>query len=272
MKHRQHIAHCARVLAVVLVAALLLAGCDEKDERKELLSHARAAFAQKQYIEAERQYERYLQLYPHAENRWDVWNKLVEIARGVRGNPAAAAELLESMYLEFGLEPERAQAVLFDLATLYEELHKRDKALEIWLKYQTMPDLPPRDIAEAYRHAARIYRDRGEYDLALESLRACLDIQELPQAYHARCVYELAQTDIFMNNYGRAEDLLRKLEGMTEAESTVRALGMLALADVLQQQKRYAEAKKVLLSIKDTYPNPQVIEARLDMLKNKMAH
>lgn len=271
MKHRQRFAHCAYVLAIVLMSVVLLSGCKKEDESKELLSHARAAFAQKQYIEAERQYERYLQLYPHAEQRWDVWNKLVEIALGVRGNPAAATELLESMYLEFGAQREHAQRVLFQLASLYEELHKRSKALETWHKYQSLPDLPPQDMADAYRHAARIYRDRGEYDLALESLRACLDMKELPQAYYARCVYELAQTDIFMSNYGRAEDLLRKLETMTDVESSVRALGMLALADVLQQQKRYPEAKQVLLSIKDSYPNPQVIEARLEMLKNKTA-
>jgi|UPI000039390B tetratricopeptide (TPR) repeat protein len=268
MLQRQTVARCALCITVMLWAFFSW-GCKENDGRADLLALARTAFAEKQYIEAERHYERYLQLYPHAENRWEVWNKLVEIARGVRGKPSAAAELLESMYLEFGLEPQRAQSVLHDLASLYEELHRRDRALEVWLKYQTLPDLSDRQQAEAHRRAARIYRDRGEYDLALESLRACLDM-ELPQDMHARCVYELAQTDIYMNNYRRAESLLRELQGMTAAESTVRALGMLALADVLQHQKRYAEARNVLKGIQDSYPNPQVIETRLRMLDDKL--
>ena len=73
-------------LFLLLCCALVLAGCPGENEARDDLAEAREYMRHRDFMEAEKFFERYLRRNPEGEHRWEVWNNLVDLALNVRHN------------------------------------------------------------------------------------------------------------------------------------------------------------------------------------------
>ncbi len=254
----------AAVLLLVL-STILASGCSGMPEAEDDLAQARRAYVDRQYLEAERLYERYLKAHQDGKARWEVWNRLVEMALTVRNNPHDAIDLLEAMYLEYADDEDKARSILHRLGTLAMENRVLDKAVEVWQRLLTAPDTTPLDHAIAYRNIGEAHMATGDYDLALDALRSCVET-DAPPAEQARCLYGLAQTHFFLENYDKAESLLDEALKSTGMEQELRMVATLLLADVYDHLDMPDKAVSLLMSIREEYPNPMVVQKRLEYL------
>jgi len=261
------------VLAGILLT-ISLAGCfgdSSVSKAEEELEQARKAYVERRYLEAERLYERYLKLRDTDQHRWEVWNRLVELAANVRGDTKGAAELLETMLLEYGEQPERARDILKRIGALHQQKRQWDKAIAAWLRLIEMgqlAELAKQDMAYVHQQLGRAYFARSEYDLAIDSFQQCAEVyKDGPD--RGECLYDLAQAHAVLESFSVAEQYLVEVLDIDEMVPERRSLAVLLLADIKEQQEDYNTAKKLLKSIKNTYPNPQVIHTRLRYLRDK---
>ncbi len=255
-------------LALLPLILFLLCACDAQTAStpEDDLARARSSMRQRDFMEAEKSFERYLRRAPDGEARWEVWNRLVDLALDVRHDKRAAEELLEAMLLEFEKEPTRRRESQDWLARLYESDHNYDRALELWLALIRDGETPSEMKAESYRSLARIYLRRLEFELTKEVLGYCLQLDVSP-ALKGRCQYDLADAYTVMEDLDAASKTLQDLLMAKGVEEPLRVLAVFMLADVLEQQGKNDTALELFESIKNSYPNAQVVEERINYLK-----
>lgn len=249
-----------------MLVLFALAGCTSEPAAEKDIAAARKAYVARQYLEAEQLYERYLRVWQKADSRWEVWNKLVEIAVTVRQDNKNAVELLETMFLEYSNDTQKSCEILKRLAALYAQNRQWAKVVGIWQRLLSLPDLSEEDIAFANRKLGKVYLVQTNYDLAIDALQACIQMH-LPEGIRTECLYDLAQAYAFLENFDPAIRYLEELLVDTELAVERRALAVLLLADIYEQEGKKNEAVRLLESILTTYPNPKVVEARLRYLR-----
>ncbi len=256
-------------LALIIFAGLL-AACEQKpDEPADGLHEARQAFARKEFLDAERQYERYLQQNPEGTQRWEAWERLVDIALSIREDQHLATDILEAMALEYTEDPKRGKEALERLGQVYESGHRWDQALGAWKRLLAFPGVSKAEQGHLHLKLAKIYQLRGQNDLAAASLRSCLDMRTGPEV-NASCLYELAQV-LMMNEQGeQAKIYLMELGKMPDASLETKVLGAFALADFEEEQGNFQKSLDIFESIKSIYPNPDAVEARIKGLRQKV--
>lgn len=256
-------------LCLLLVLALFLPACGRSEPPAGPdIEAAREAFSRGFYLEAETGYERYLQKEPKGRLRREAWNRLLEISLHVKGDVDRSIMLLEAMYLEFGSDPASSADMLVLLGDLYEQQGNHAKAQESWEKsLEGMQGDPAKSVPVLIR-LARAKRGQRDFDGAQEALERCAAMADDPEL-KARCLYESAQNYSFTQSYGRARTTLEELLALPGVSSENRALAIFLLVDVCEHEGRIADARKLLESIRNTYPNPLVIEARLESLGKK---
>jgi len=245
--------------AALLAAAVLSCGSGGPARN---LQEADAEYAAGAYARAERLYQNYIEDNPEGAERWHAWNRLVDIAEGVERDPEKAAALLEAMQLEFEADRQRNLAISMRLARLYEALRKFEQALDTWSKVLELVGPGSAEAAEVYLEMGEIHQLRGEYALAKDTMRECLEAAE-DAGLEARCMYGLARYLSLLRNDAQAMVWLERLTAMETVDPELRALGAYMLAGIYTDQGRKDEARRLLISIKDTYPNPKAVEARL---------
>jgi len=180
----------------------------------------------------------------------------------VERDPEKASALLEAMQLEFEADRQRNLAISMRLARLYEALRKFEQALDTWSKVLELVGPGSAEAAEVYLEMGEIHQLRGEYALAKDTMRECLEAAE-DAGLEARCMYGLARYLSLLRNDAQAMVWLERLTAMETVDPELRALGAYMLAGIYTDQGRKDEARRLLISIKDTYPNPKAVEARL---------
>lgn len=255
------------VPALFLIALLGLFGCGNGASPGEQdLKNARKSFDNGFFLEAEAGYERYLQLEPQGKHRKEAWSRLLDIALNIKADLDRSVALLEAMYLEQGADKAEASDIMYRLGELYQQLGKPEKALESYEKSLRLSQNLPERKVRAQLQLARLYRLRGSYDLVLETLDDC-SRSATNTKQKARCLYELAQSYSFINSWAQVKKAVNQLLALEGASEELKAMGIFILADMYEHDHNYEKARELLLSIRDTYPNPLVIETRLDNLK-----
>jgi len=247
-----------------LLAACGLAACGRGEPTGPALdlSIARDAYAGGYFLEAETAYERYLQSDPQGKHRLEAWTRLVEIASGVKGDLGKAVTLLETATLEYNARPEVNWPLLFRLGELYELQGQRKKALDAWGRCQ---DTSGGDVAKAVQAQMRMAvanRALGKHDLALDLLTQCV-AQAKDEETKSRAMYEMAQTLSLSWQWPKTIAILNDILALEKAPQDVKVMSAYLLADAYEAQRDLPKAREILLSLKDTYPNPEVIMARL---------
>jgi len=251
--------------ALVLTAAL--AACDRgaSSGSDVDLSIAREAYSSGYFLEAETAYERYLQSDPQGKHRLEAWTRLVDICSGVKGDPAKAVTLLETATLEYGAKPKENWPLLFRLGELYEQQGQRQKALDVWGRCL---DTSGGDSAKAVQVQMRMAiaeRALGKADLAVDMLTQCVRQAADPQT-KSRAMYELAQTYGISWNWPKAKTILEEILALEKAPADIKIMSTYLLVDAYEAERNLPKARELLTSLKDTYPNPEVIMARLASL------
>lgn len=232
-----------------------------------MLGQAEGEYAKGNYLKAESLYERYLEANPQGQGRWEAWDRLAEISSNVLGDQRKAASIMEAAFLEFSDDPDRASAMLWRLAHAYTDLRDWDKATEAWNRLAGERQPAGDKLWEVYWNLGKIHQFQGRYDQARDSMQSCMEAAPGPGP-KAQCMYELAQAYTFLNNRDQAKDWLQRLLEMPEADEELKALAAYLLAEVAAAEGRTARARELLESIRQTYPNPKVVESRLQHLES----
>lgn len=220
------------------------------------------------YLEAEKSFERYLRRSPEGTERWEAWNSLVDLALSARNDRKATVELLEAMLIEYADSPSRKREISAKLAEQYSLARKYDRALELWSSVAEDVDADVVERARSCRSLAGIYLRRLEFELAKGSLDYCLAL-EVPDSIRAQCLYDLAQTHAGVDEPDKAAGYFRSVLALNSIPDTMRTLTVFMLADTLEQDNKPEEALKLYSSISETYPNPRVVEQRIAFIKDK---
>lgn len=250
----------------LLAGALFAAGCFDDTAGRDDLSEAREYMRHRDFMEAEKSFERYLRRNPDGKDRWEVWNNLVDLALNVRHNRVAAIELLEAMLIEYeGVYPE-FRLVQERLASEYEQSRRFDRAMSLWAQIEADPGTPALQKASIYRSMARIYLRRLEFEHVKSSLNQCLAL-DVPQSIKSDCQYDLADAYMIMEDTDAGIATLRELLQQDGVDDDLRVLSIFMLADALELKGEKQDALALFESIRFTYPNNSVIEARIEYLK-----
>lgn len=256
--------HIIRIIALALVVISLTA-CGQGGGEDSELETVRAAYTKGFYLEARSGYERYLQLYPQGENRLEAWDRLLEIALNVSGDLNRAIGLLEAMILEYGQDQETAWTLMNRLGELHAQNNQPAEALEALERSLEFSGGEPDKTVPTRLSMARLQRNQREYGLAVDLLKICAQEAGDPEL-RALCLYEEAQTYSFMQSWGQAKEVLEVIVAEGEAEEKIHAQTVFLLADVYEQEFNYSKARELFESIMAIYPNPKVIEIRLQNL------
>jgi tetratricopeptide (TPR) repeat protein len=249
------------------LAVLPAAGCFDEDERHDDLTDAREYMRHRDFMEAEKSFERYLRRNPDGQERLEVWNNLVDLAINVRHDRNSAIELLEAMTIEYDVNSPERRMVQERLAEEYEQTRNYVRAMELWVALEKNPGTSELKKADLYRNMARVYLRRLEFELAKESLSLCLTLN-IPQSAKSECQYDLADAYMVMEITDEAIKELSSLLEQDGVDDDLRVLAIFMLADALEQQGKKLEALNLFEGIRFSYPNTSVIEARIEYLQN----
>ena len=255
------------IVSLILIVGLLgLIGCNSgSTPGADDIDRARESYSKGLYLEAEKDYERYLQVEPQGPFRKEAWDRLSEIAIKIKADYDRAVVLLEAMYLELGTDPDEAWRIMFELGDVYAHLQNRAKAIESFEKCLLHAVDNPENTYKTQLRMARLYRSMGNYELVAATLDNCADNAVTDDAKGV-CLYQLAQSYSFISNWSQSKRALESLLELSDLSSETRALSIFLLADIYENERNYEKTHELLMSIKDAYPNPLVIESRLSSL------
>lgn len=278
------------LLPGLLFLVLLLCGCPAEESVTDDLTSARKAYTIGHFSEAERIYQHYLQEKPEGEHRQEAWNRIIEISLSIYGDYEKAASLLDSMYFEYGEDPELAWNLLNRLAEVYESMRNWDEAIKVWRRALNSPGLTQERMGTAYQRIAKIYGYQRNYTMAQEALAAC-EKQASDPDIKAVCLYQSAQTLEFLLQSTQAQmpggddekeassditaiqenikSILARINDLDGVDEERRAMATFLLADIMEAQGKRKDALQLFQSIQETYPNPKVVEARIEHLTTK---
>ena len=247
----------------------MLLACEDSEPSKSTLDRARDSLLAGRYLEAKEKYELYLQRNKQGAKRWKAWNRLLFINSKLGSPVQRKVEVLETMYMEFGQEPEKARQLLPLLAETYgEELANHEQAQEFWKDYLDICSDDASCRFEANWGLAQTYFQMGDFPSARDCLRSCLQLTEnLKEKY--RCQYKIARSFILEGDRQQAITWLQKV-AKSKSENDIRAKAVFELADLYTEQEKYAKAKDLLQSILDKHPNPKLVEVKLKHIKEKL--
>ncbi len=258
------------LLCVVVFCFLLLACNNESSKLKDPdLIIAEKALAVQDLSDAEMYFERYLRKNPEGSERWRVWNSLLDIALNRRQEKNTARAYLEIMLVEFSNVGERRRGIQMSLAALCAEMNNDIRAIGLWETLVADPELSVNNKADMYRALARAYMRRLDFSLSAETLQACLDLP-LGNTIQADCLYDMAEGQMLTDNQPKAAATLRSLLQMPEVTPERRVLATFMLAEVLEQLDKYAEAKEMFESIRESYPNEKIIDLHILFLNKHL--
>lgn len=225
-----------RFYILIMLAALLLSGfgcLKSSSPGEEDLERARDSYSKGFYLEAEKDYERYLQVEPQGEFRKEAWDRLSEIAVTIKGDMDRAVVLLEAMYLELGTDPQDAWRIMNQLGDVYAQLGNVSKAIESYEKCLVHAAEYPKNAYTTQLRMAKLYRSMGNYDLVAVTLENCAD-SNIDNDSKARCLYELAQSYSFISNWNQSKRSLEALLALEDVSQDIQVLAKFLLADIYE--------------------------------------
>lgn len=255
-------------LTCVLLAAFIICGCHSDDIIPDDLGLARQALLERDWPRAERTAQRFLREESNSNRRWEAWNILLEAINGSSQEPRASLECLESMLVEYEEDYGRLPRILSEMARYNQILRHYDHAANAWSAYTDLPGLTSAERINGYRQLAHAQYAQRHFDAADETLLQCL---ALPVSDHDKiwCMLDLADADMGRQQWENVADLCQQILD-SEPDQEVMGLAGYYRADALEQMGKPAEALKQFEAVRDSYPNPAVMDNRIEYLKKQL--
>lgn len=256
----------ARLAAVFLLLALT--GCRTDDFLADDLAMARQAELERDWPRAERMAERFLRVERDLARRWEAWNVLLEAINSSSQEPRASLECLESMLVEYEDDYARLPRILSEIARYNMILRHYDRAAKAWGAYTELAGLEPSQLVNGYRQLAHAQFAQRRFEAADESLQQCLALP-LPDHDKIWCMLDLADADMGRENWRNVSDLCQQIMD-SEPDDEVKGLAGYYRGDALEQLGKLEEALRQFEDARENYPNPAVIDNRIDYLKKQL--
>lgn len=252
----------------ILLSALLMAGCETNEVFMDDLAMARQAQLERDWPRAERMAERFLREERNPARRWEAWNILLETINGSNQEPRASLECLESMLVEYEDDYGRLPRILSEMAKYHTILRHYDNAATAWGAYTDLPGLEPAEMVNGYRQLAHAHYAQRQFEAADEALQQCL---ALPVSDHEKiwCMLDQADADMGRQQWAEVANICQQILD-SEPESEVVGLAGYYRGDALEQMGKLSEALKQFQEARDNYPNPAVMDNRIEYLKKQL--
>ena len=201
-------------------------------------------------------------------NRWEVWNRMLQICLQREVDRELGVRILEAMAEEFVDDSARLRMVLLHQAEEEEKLQRLTEAAGTLGRLLALPDTSGGEIAEYSSRLGNVRFLQRDFPAAEAALKACVE-RLLPGLTAIRCLHELGALYRVQEKLEEAEETMQRVLDIPGISEEVRGRVVFELADVEYQFGRYDEARRLFESIRTAYPNPLVIEVRLRMLEDR---
>lgn len=249
------------------LAPLLMAACEKSMLERDDLTLARTAFMERNLPLTERLLERFLRENQDSNERWQAWELLLQSLNADRIHARASLDCLDAMMVEYEDDPEKMAEILPQIGRYNRLLRHFEAAADAWGEYLELPGLDVARRINAYRQLANMQFAQRHYEAAEDSLQQCLALPA-PDQDKVSCMMDLADGYMLRDHWDEVADLCRQiLESEPDAE--IRGKAGFLLADALEQLGRPEEALEAFEKAREHYPNPLVIENRIENLKKK---
>ncbi|MFW5791542.1 MAG: tetratricopeptide repeat protein [Desulfohalobiaceae bacterium] len=253
----------------LLLLLLLLGGCQGSDNDLEHFRAAEQAFASGRFILAEQLYEQFLQQQPENPSRWQAWKRLLLISENIRQNPRRSLEILQSMSVEYEQDLPRLLEVLQRTASVHRHgLAQPEKSIDVWTRSLDFCPEVPGACWQAHWNMAAVHFDQGRFAESRRELEQCLEWAE-SQDKKAEAMYMMARSYALNEEHAQALSWIDRLGALEGSSGQHRAQALYMAADIHIQEGRTEQAKKLLTSILETHPNPQLVQLRLHQIESQ---
>lgn len=228
---------------------------------------AKAAYTERNLPLAERILERFLRENHNSAERWKAWELLLQAINGDRVHPRASLDCLDAMLVEYEDEPDKMAEILPQIGRYNRQLRHFSEAAEAWNTYLELPDITDSQRLNGYRQLANIQFALRHYEAAEDTLQQCLALP-VEDREKIACMLDLAEGHALRDHWEEAADLCQQILE-SEPEESILGIASFLRADALEQLGRNDEALILFEQARKTYPNPLVIENRIEKLKKK---
>ena len=244
-------------------------GCSRNESRDAALAvmeKARTAWLASDYARAEEQYQQYLQQFQHGADRLEAWQRLADIDQNVKGEPALAASVLESALLEFEAKPAVHDDLAAAAATAWLQAGEPERASIHLRNFLDRKALPIDKRVHFSLQLTRALTKLNKLTDAVAVLEQCRQADPDPAAT-APCTLGAAAVRRDMHELDVARSLWKQLFENTALDTSIRAAAGFALGEEAEARHARKEAVAWYTALRDIYPNPAVIDKKLDYLR-----
>jgi len=263
--------------------SVLAAGCDEREMKAAIsrlartvsanligdLDEARIAMNEHEWDRAARYLERFLRTATDPDERWEAWNTLVDATERAGQDRRWINVYLEAMLAEFESDPERLRTILYHTGESQESSRQYERAVQTWIQFDALPGLSPEERLNIYKRVAFLQMRLNRLPGAEETLHECLGLP-LPDNVKGECFYSLADISVLRDDLTGGVNIASQILEIPGIAPELYSRTVFLLADIYEQQQKYAEALRLYGSIRETYPNPQAVDVRIEYLKKKI--
>lgn len=257
-------------MRLVFLLVVLLGGvvsCDRTPQMPHDLLEARKAYSSRDYLSAELYYKQYLQKNSEALERWEAWERLVEIAL-VQGNDNEAIELLQNMGLEFSRDRDKKKKILKRLVSVYESKRRWSLVVQTLAELLAIPGLSLEEQSQYNLKLGQTYAIQHENDMAVTAFETCASAQATTETV-AQCLLSLGSLYLDMDRLSDAQSVFARLEAVPGVPENYVVLSVFNMAVFMESKEKISEALTLFRSIMSRYPNPAVIAARVKSLEKQ---
>ena len=254
----------AKLFSSLLVVLMLLAGCSSRVST--LMQEAESLWFQNRYKASVRIFLQVVDRYPESEEASVALLRLGETFLLNLADPEKALEYFARVTTDY---PKSKTAVTAreTMASIYEKsLKDYDRAV---IQYQKLIEFGNPSNRDRYQFAiGRSYYGKGTFQQAIIEYNTFLErypgSELVPEAE-----YQIGNSYFVMNN---CDDAVKQYDRVLEEypDTSRRSDILLSLGICLEEKDEYGRALQIYREIKEKYPNPMLIQIKMDSVLERM--
>lgn len=232
------------------------------------LESAKEAYAARNLPLAERLLERYLRVEQDSEKRWEAWNLLLNAINAESQQPRASLECLQAMLVEYENNDDKLDFIYSQIGKYNANLRNYPASAQAWSAWLELVEVADTAKVEGYCQLARMQFAQRHFEAGEETLQQCLSLS-VPDHDKITCLLDLAYENMVRERWQEVADLCQQIED-SEPDEKISGLAGYLWADALEQMGKEEEALKHFEKYRDFYPNPAVMDNRIEFLKKSI--